>query len=311
MSIVFSMLLPMLIAQAKGADGEDFAIFESPGFRAVIGNNAARGAHRERYNGIYEIAATGEDASPFVPSYAGWNLEHYFDARPMPEDSATFFEPREAPMTFRRIDDISCELHQPETPYWGVESWTRFAVRVPHTVDFEFACVPHKDLRGFLGMFWASYINAPENKAMYFLREGSSLDAPQWIQLAAHEHNRDSTVLPANDAGNIAFDAGGRPTLYNSLSPLRYAEPFFYGRWRDMVLIYIFDKDANIRLAHSPSGGGKTEDGTDTNPAWDFQWIIPGAKVGERYDVGGRFVFKAWAGREDVIAEVRRYRRGK
>lgn len=297
----------LLIFAAPNAPAADWAEFSLPGFSAVAGDNGALGEHRACYNGLFSLGAPGKGASPFVPLYAGLNLEHYFDARPRPDDGLVFFEPRNAPMTFRKVDDRTAELYQPETPVYGVESRMRFTFSEPYYVDAQFTCTPHKALRGgFLGCFFASYINAPEDKSIYFLAAGSSLDSPKWNQFCTQQHDRDSTVMWERDELPVEFERGGT-TLYNCISPLRYAEPFFYGRWRDMVLIYIFERGAPIRFAHSPSGGGSTPDGTDTNPAWDFQFFAPDAKPGREYGFKMRLVYKPWAGRDDVLSEVRRY----
>jgi len=49
-----------------------------------------------------------------------------------------------------------------------------------------------------------------------------------------------------------------------------------------------------------------TAAGDDTNPAWDFQLIVPGCKADQEYGLRMRLVYKPWAGRDDVIAEVRK-----
>ena len=87
----------------------------------------------------------------------------------------------------------------------------------------------------------------------------------------------------------------------------RYSQPFFYGRFRDMVLIYVFRPNPHIRLTHSPSGGGVAASGEDTNPAWDFQLIIPKPKKGIEYDLVGRLIYKKWQDRADVLSEVSEY----
>jgi len=300
------LLLFMGAADTPPAAAE-YAEFSLRGFTAVASDNGVLGEHRNCYNGLYRLDAPGKTESPFVPLYAGLNLEHYFDARPRPEDRQVFFEPRWAPMKFAKIDDRTAELYQPETPVYGVESRTRFVFSEPHYVDMEFTCTPHKPMQGgFVGCFWASYINAPEDKSVYFLASGSTLDSPRWVQFCTQQHDRDSSVLWEKDALPVAFEPGGT-TLYNCISPLRYSEPFFYGRWRDMALIYIFERGAPIRFAHSPSGGGSTPDGKDTNPAWDFQFFAPDAQAGKEYGFKMRLVYKPWAGRDDVLEEVRRY----
>jgi hypothetical protein len=74
-----------------------------------------------------------------------------------------------------------------------------------------------------------------------------------------------------------------------------------------MVLILIFENSEGIRFSHSPTGGGLTENGNDTNPAWDFQWINPNYAVGKKYQFRYRVVYKKWVDRADVLAEVARF----
>ena len=304
--ITMALMMTMLGAQATT---EDYGVFETPGFRCTIGNNAALGEHAERYNGVFGIAAEGIDASPFVPRYAGLNLEHYFDSRPRPKDGDVLFEPRVAPMTFERMDANTAELYQPATPVFGVESWTRFEVKAPYYVDMDYRCVPRKDafVSDFFGVFWASYINAPLDKSIYFLDAGSTLDDPRWVQVCTQQHGSLSTIRHEADDLETPFEAPDG-LLFGEDALLRYAEHFFYGRFRDRVLIYIFAPGPTIRFAHSPSGGGRTASGDATNPAWDFQLIVPDYKVGETYRLRMRLVFKPWAGRDDVLREVRKYR---
>ncbi len=277
----------------------------------VIADNGAKGDHRAGYNGIIAVEEPGNTRFPFVPAYAGLNLEHYFDARPRHKDRAVFFEPRHVHMQMRQLDDRHIELYQAPTPFYGVESWTEFQgyEEDPHVIDMRYRSIPRRKAfeGGFMGVFWASYINSPENKSIYFLREGSTLDDPSWAQFLTQEHGRDSTVLPAGDVTSFKYPEGGG-TLFNSVSALQFADPFFYGRTGDDVLIFIFDPNPYIRFAHSPSGGGRTADETDTNPAWDFQLVVPDYKVGEAYGLSMRLVYKPWQGRDDVLNEVRRYR---
>ena len=116
-----------------------------------------------------------------------------------------------------------CVLHQPPTKTYGVESWTQFTVHEPYYIDFLFRCVPRSDrLDGdFLGVFWASYINGPLDKSIYFLDADSTLDNPLWRQFSTQGHNRDSTVRGRSDNVDLKFRDSGS-TLFSSLSPLRY-----------------------------------------------------------------------------------------
>jgi hypothetical protein len=303
-------LLTALSAEAndQAQEGKDYALFEIPRLRCVIGNNAALGEHRAWYNGVFSMSAPECETTPFVPLYAGLNLENFFDGARASDDREIFFEPRAAAMEFRRINDRTAELYQPATPVYGIESWTRFELKEPYYIDLSFRCVPHKpDLAGgFFGVFWASYINGPENKSYYFLAPGSTLDAPVWVQFLTQQHDRDSTVRSAEGGADVPLNRD-KKCLWTEISPLRYGAPFFYGRFQNMVLIYIFEPNPNIRFAHSPSGGGETPAKDGHNPAWDFQLIVPDYKVGQEYPLHMRLVYKPWVDRADVLQEVRRY----
>lgn len=280
----------------------------------AIGNNmpydSQRGTHRAGYNGVFYMSSPDQTESPFVPAYAGLNLEHFFDARRDYEGNS-FFDPRNSAMHLRRVGTTAVELHQPPSSAFGVESWSRFEIHEPYYLDFSFRFVPRRDAFAgdFMGVFWASYINGPLNKSTFFLQAGSTLDQPVWQQLCTQQHNRDSTVLHQHDASTLQF-AAPNTTLFSSISPLRFSEPFFYGRFRNMVLIYIFEPNSHLRFSHSPSGGGRSTTGDDTNPAWDYQLVVPNFQIGREYGLKGRLVYKRWIDRADVIREVRKYRDG-
>src|SRR5437762_7183470 len=136
---------------------------------AVIGDNDAKGEHRAGYNGLWSLTHKTEPTNLFVPTVAGMNLEHIFDGQTQdpPGKSEIFFEPRNAKMTFKKVSDAVAELHQPPTPTFKLESTTRFTLREPDAIDFEFkfTATQHAFARGYLGLFWANYINAPEDKS--------------------------------------------------------------------------------------------------------------------------------------------------
>src|SRR5262249_55705875 len=135
---------------------------------AVVGDNAAAGQHRAGYNGVWSLVHRAGPANLVVPTVAGLNFEHIFDGdrRRAAQIPRIFSEPRNAPMTLRRLSDTEVELHQPPTPAFHLESWTRFALTPPHYVEMSFRCRPtqHAFAHGYIGLFWASYINAPDDK---------------------------------------------------------------------------------------------------------------------------------------------------
>src|SRR5688572_27612436 len=106
--------------------------FQIGDLTAVIGDNEAYEGHRAGYNGVHRLThRTKPNLSLFT--ITGLNLEHIFDGdKELHGDSKVFFEPRNAPMAFKKISESEAELHQPPTPTFHLESWTRFKLVAPH-----------------------------------------------------------------------------------------------------------------------------------------------------------------------------------
>jgi hypothetical protein len=275
--------------------------FQVGDLTAVIGDNEAYGEHGAGLNGIHRLVHRTEPAPLFVPTAGGFNLEHIFDGdqelREVSGSYPIFFEPRKAPMSFKRLSESEGELYQPPTPRFKLESWTRFRLVAPHFIDVSFRCKPtqHVFRHDYIGLFWASYINAPEDKSMYFRGE------QRWQQFCTQQHYRDSTVVSRDNTFNLTFTPDLRDAFFKNLSPLRFEEPFFYGLFRQHMLIVMFDRSDGIRLAHSPSGGGTNAELQTTNPAWDFQFIIPTYEVLKEYGFRARIVYRERCGRAEVL----------
>lgn len=282
--------------------------FSAGDLTAVIGDNAADGVHRAGYNGIWSLTHKVEKTNLFVPAVAGLNFEHIFDGETLDPKGETkiFFEPRNAPMGFKKVSATEAELHQPPTPTFFLESWTTFKLVEPHYIDFAFRCRPtqHVFKRGYIGLFWASYINAPADKSMYL--RGKDL----WLQHCTPDHNALSTVVHAKDNFELTFARGHRDCLYMNLSPLTYQVPLFYGLFRDMTVIVMIDRTEGVRFTHSPSGGGTNAERQTTNPAWDFQFIIPKYDVNQDYGFFGRLAYRPRCSREEVLKEYEGWKRG-
>jgi len=279
---------------------------------AVIGDNAAQDTHRAGYNGVWSLAhRANNQRSLFVPGIAGLNFEHIVNGEE-PPDSKVFFEPRHAPMSFQQLSESEGELHQPPTPTFHVESWTRFQLVAPHYLDMTFRCVAHQHVfaRGYMAFFWASYINAPLDKSMYFLGGLENQPQPVWSQLCTQSHNRDSTVRHRKDQRELSF-APGRDTLYKNHSALRFDTPLFYGHFDDLIWLVMFDRTEGIRLTHSPSGGGANAALKTTNPAWDFQFLVPRPEVMKEYSFKVRTALRPRCSREEVLEEYGKWKGAK
>src|SRR5947207_5257414 len=173
---------------------------------AVVGANASADKHRAGYNGLWSLTHRTQEQSIFVPAVAGLNLEHIFDGETLDPKGETriFFEPRNAAMEFKKASAAEAELRQPPTPTFFLESWTTFKLVEPHYVDFTFRCRPTQQAfkRGYIGLFWASYINAPDDKSMY-LRGKSG-----WLQHCTPAHDVLSTVRHEKDDVDLTFVRG-------------------------------------------------------------------------------------------------------
>jgi hypothetical protein len=126
------------------------------------------------------------------------------------------------------------------------------------------------------------------------------------VQLCTQEHNNQSTVRHVDDQLELTFRDVPRQTLYKNFSPLRYAEPFYYGYFGSThLMILMFERAAGIRFAHSPSSGGAP---SFPNPAWDFQYIIPKYDVLVEYGFRARLVYRERCGRDEIEREFRSWR---
>jgi hypothetical protein len=281
--------------------------FSAGDLTAIIGDNAAAGPHRGGYSGLWSLTHKAEKTNLFVPAVAGFNFEHIFDGETLDPKGETkiYFEPRNSPMEFRKVSATEAELHQPPTPTFFLESWTTFKLVEPRYVDFTFRCRPtqHAFKRGYIGLFWASYINAPDDKSMYL--RGKDL----WLQHCTPAHDAMSTVVHAKDELDPSFARDYRDCLYMNLSPMKYEVPLFYGLFRDMTAIVMFDRTDGVRLTHSPSGGGTNAERQTTNPAWDFQYVLSKYDVNVDYGFKARLVYRPRCSRDEVLKEYEKWKK--
>lgn len=273
--------------------------------KAVFIDNSAYGDHHKSgYNGISELRHTAQDSNLFVPFYAGFNLEHIFAG----DSLIDLFEPRNFPMELKQTSDSSVVLYQAATPLSHVESWTTFKVLSPNYIDVHFRCIIKSDeffKHAYAGFFWASYINGPKDKKIYFSGQEQGEVGAKWIGAVPENHGDAGTHLGLNDTLDIFTVPEFNVTLASNYSNYVFNEPFYYGRFDNMVFAYLFSKptDGLIRFSQSPDGGGAP------NPAWDFQFIIPDFEVGKEYTFTARMVYKEWKDAEDIRAEYENWRK--
>jgi hypothetical protein len=277
--------------------------------RAIIVDNGAVDdhvlpGHRAGYSGVASLTHATQDASLFVPPYAGLNYEHIHDGTTQPRD--VLFEPRRAPMQLRVIDQHTVELYQSPTPTWKLESVLRYQMLDDGTLEMTLECIPHaKTFRnGYVGLFWASYIHQPESLDIHFLgRPDATEKSPAWIRGVTPQHGVLSTHPGVEDERVFKHDEDFPLTLAFNRSKFRYVEPWYFGLSHGMAFVQMFRPGDDVRLTQSPSGGGQG------NPAWDFQYFIPDYKVGQRYQMVMRAMYLPYESAEQVERDTRAHRR--
>ena len=274
---------------------------------AVVTDNAPWPPHhRGRYNGVASLTHKAEARNLFVPAYAGLNIEHVLDGAETRKGPDPLFEPRLCPIQLRRINEHSVEMYQPPTSHKGLESAMRFTLVPPHYIDVVFECIPRRPAfeNGYIIVFWAAYINAPPDKAIHFLGRGEGeATGERWIKAVTPAHGKLSTHRYVGDPGPLPPVPGHPLTLVFHFSRYRYTQPFYYGRYHDMVYQIMFDDPERVRFSQSPTGGGAT------NPAWDWQFVVRNYQVGRLYRLRARVVYKEFVSRDDCLAEYERWSR--
>lgn len=277
--------------------GQDTIRLQSEELTATFVNNVAYGAnHRAGYNGISELFHNSQDSNIFVPFYAGFNLEHIFDGDSLHQ----LFEPRKHPMTLYRISANEVALYQSATPISKVESLTKFKVVAPHYIDITFKCLLHDVSffdHGYAGFFWASYIQHPKDKQIYFEGTEAGNNEERWIAAFSTKHGEKSTHICDGEGGDFYFAPNFNATLASHFSDYRFKKHFYFGRFHNMVLAFLFKSDETIRFSQSPTGGGQG------CPAWDFQYLIPKPQEGKIYSFQARMIYKPFGSAKDIELE--------
>lgn len=275
-------------------EGPVLVLRRGPIEATIVNNRAVNDVvltdHRAGYSGVAALRHKDQARNIFVPQFAGLNFEHIHDGTL--QDDAVLFEPRRAPIELRSINDHVAELYQAPTPHWKLESATRYELLPDGTIEMTFECIPRAATyaHGYLGLFWASYIEEPESLDIHFVGKQG------WIRGVTPKHGESAVHRAIKDTRLLEYDAAlaQRLPLLFGFSDHRYREPWYFGICRGMALAVIFREQDLIRMTQSPSGGGQG------NPAWDFQFYIDRPEVGRRYQMVMRAVYAAYKSHEQL-----------
>jgi len=287
---------------------EHYVVLKWGPVSAILADNAAIDVpelpgHKGRYNGLASLTHEKQPRNIFVPTYAGLNLEHIHDGTTRVNQK--LFEPREVPMELRIVDDQTVEVYQGPTPMWKLESCGRYHLLEDGTVEYTFECIPHEELfsQGFIGLFWASYIQTPREPGIHFLaRNKEEITGEEWVYSISPKHGVEGTHPPAPPRPEVKLDPDSRLVLGDGYSKYVHTANWYYGVSHGMAYVAMFRPRDKVWIVQSPSGGGQD------CPAWDFQWFIPNYKVGEAYGLTMRLAYVPYESREQVIRDTQAHR---
>ncbi|MFH1071070.1 MAG: hypothetical protein V1794_15735 [Candidatus Glassbacteria bacterium] len=215
-----------------------------------------------------------------------------------------------------QLDETSCVLKKESTEKDPTVIRAKFTAVAPYYLDYELETTDTQDRLGGLGhhsIGFANYTNSPSDIRIHYLSNG------EWYAWVPAPYDKDgkfggpgSSVAPnyvPKEDFEVWPEGWDDPSFWWYKRHDRgFDEPFFYGRFDDQVVIWVFDQPKMLRFFLSPIGGGPSLIPGLTSPAWDFEWIIPKKdyEVGRTYKFRCRIIYKPYEGDEDVLKEVRK-----
>src|SRR5690606_18176190 len=139
---------------------------------------------------------------------------------------------------------------------------------------------------------------------IYFQGKKGNVNSTEWMYVFSEKHGKNGTHIGENDTYEFYTAPNFNIDLAREISDYTFGEPFYYGRFHNMVFAYLLPQpeEGIIRFSQSPSGAGKGK------PAWDFQYILPDFEVNKEYSISLRLVYKEWAGQDDIEQEYKTWK---
>jgi hypothetical protein len=287
-------------------------------FTAFIADNSKLGIHLAGYNGVASLVPKHSGNNLFVPIFAGLNLEFSWPkglAEYRDPTTGRTFEPRCEPMSIEMADKNTVILAQPETSHAHVSSRIIFTVEEPYYLHQQIEMTMYQrhcgkgEKQEFKGLF-ASYMHMPPDIHVYLKTDQSSAPLKGWVGITREEDDWLITPLPDDrelTAGeHLAWMESTKPEKepvdkHTRKQPLA----FYYGICHDdLMVLNMFKQPDRFRIAYNPVGGGPK------NPAWDYIAYEEDMEIGKKYIWDMCLAIKGYKGREDVLEEVNKYRKG-
>ena len=274
------------------------------------------GVEQNGFRELYHRQYPGRNV--FTP--AGLNFEHIFTGR-IADESRNHFSPRKEACILRVLRANSVSLFWPaETSAWGVASEMTYTMAGGPCLDMTFRTALRKTPESdYLVYMWASYLNETRGHYVHFwgVRDIHRFTGAyykgniQWVRFGERPRSmakHEDAVVPYLGVPDLEYDeeALSRVNL-NILDPCAFLLPFFYGlvdgdgdpgtTGDDMVYLMMFDEAAPLRFVMFDFTSKVNA------PVWDWQYVIHRPRPDVTYQYRARFIYKPFAGTEDVVKE--------
>ncbi|MBI2901247.1 MAG: hypothetical protein HYY17_13775 [Planctomycetes bacterium] len=240
--------------------------------------------HQSGYSGLAKLRHEwNRDRDIFVPFLAGLNYETNW-LRGAPNSPWEIqAEPRFEPMTLRRIDERTVELHQEETSVKHIEALLRFRIHNNiAAVDFDFTFTPRQappvenpNFGPDVIVMFANYMCDPADPRLYAFGHTPGDPRPRWLRYEGIKHG-DYWVEERDGSGEHV--SPGDVTL---------DRPYMAGKVGGMLVAWMVETPGAFGIYYSPNGDMSLDYKT---PAWDFTLSFRDVAVGQPLTARGRLI---------------------
>lgn len=268
-------------------------LLQTRDLQVIVGDASRKGVGGPQYCGIWSLTSRIRQFNAFGNSYAGL----------LPG------EIRGKSPKITLADSHSCAMSRAAGDDYPVDAAAEYRIREPYYIDHALRFTDRSDMRKKGCMHretgWCCYMNCPEDIRLNFLSKG------EWTTYISPKHGMGSSVAPAyvpeDDLEKWPEMPEGSRHFSWDWAPIKFDQPFYYGRLGEMALILIFDNPKWLRFFCSPTGGNRSLREGENCPAWDFRWTIPESdyQTDKEYEFRMRLVYKPFVSNDDVLQEVK------
>ena len=295
------------------AQGEHAVDLENEAWSGRLYDNAGnQGREGAGFNPLWHRAYPGE--SLFRLDAVGLNFEHIFNGVAQDKERS-MFTPRRDDTRLEVHSPISVTVHWPaEGSSWGMECSMRYTLANSNAVDMEFRAMPREDHYGlgFAALMWASYMNHTRDRKIHFY--GTRNGEEGWLAFGEDTHDGFETgTVACVGVSNLPYEDGSQTLNLIEHPTKRFSEPFYYGLVDGdgdyttdadtMAYIMMFDRREPIRFAMWNFIQTVDRAPDPHSPAWDWQYVIQSANVGETYTYRARMLYKPFIDQDDTRNE--------